>query len=148
MTIQTELVMPMHVGANDRLFGGQLMSWIDIIAGIEARRYCRTRVVTACVDSLVFMGPAMLGEIIRLEAKVTWTGRTSLEVRVETFVENVGAADKLINRAYLVFVALDEDDGRLAVPPFKPESADEEAEWQAAGERRVFRLKQRKMTIF
>ncbi|MBQ9301074.1 MAG: acyl-CoA thioesterase, partial [Clostridia bacterium] len=122
------------------LFGGQLMAWIDIVGAVAARRYAHSPVTTVCVDNLNFIAPAYLNDILVQEAAVTWTGRTSLEVRVESFVEQSDGMRRLINRAYAVFVALDENDQPIAVPPFTPETETEKAEYAAAQERRRIRL--------
>jgi acyl-CoA hydrolase len=141
VTSQIQIIMPSHVNGVNRLFGGQLMAWIDVTAAVEARRHTRRQVITAAVDNLRFLGPAFLDETVRLDARVTWTGRTSLEVRVDSFVESLSGTERLINRAYLVFVALD-DEGRPApVPAFSPASDEEKQEWAQAEKRREQRLR-------
>jgi acyl-CoA hydrolase len=123
-----------------RLFGGQLMAWIDITAAVEARRHTGRQVITAMVDNLTFVGPALLDETVRLDAAVTWTGKTSLEVRVDSFAESLSGSARMINRAYLVFVALDSEGKPAPVPPFVPLTPAEKGEWQCALERRERRL--------
>jgi acyl-CoA hydrolase len=132
--------MPSHVNGVNRLFGGQLMAWIDITAAVEARRHTRRQVITAAVDNLRFLAPAFLDETVRLDARVTWTGRTSLEVRVDSFVESLEGTERLINRAYLVFVALDDAGKPAAFPAFEPSSEEEKLEWAEAEKRRRARL--------
>jgi acyl-CoA hydrolase len=139
-TSQVQIIMPPHVNGVNRLFGGQLMAWIDITAAVEARRHTRRQVITAAVDNLRFLGPAFLDETVRLDAQVTWTGRTSLEVRVDSFVESLDGTGRLINRAYLVFVALDGEGKPAPFPAFKPSSEEEKLEWARAEERRKSRL--------
>jgi acyl-CoA hydrolase len=78
------------------------MEWIDVTAAVEARRHAGSDVVTAAVDALEFIAPVALNDTLVLEAEVTWTGRTSLEVRVETFREHLDGERVLVNRAYLV----------------------------------------------
>jgi acyl-CoA hydrolase len=140
-TTQVEIVRPSHVNGTGRLFGGQLMAWIDVAAAVEARRHARAQVTTAAVDNLRFLGPAFLDETIRLEARVTWTGKTSLEVRVDSFAESLDGKDRLINQAYLVFVALDGTGRPSPVPPFIPGTEGEQAERARAEERRAARLR-------
>ena len=140
ITSQVQIVMPSHVNGTQRLFGGQLMAWIDVTAAVEARRHTRRQVITAAVDNLRFLGPAFLDETVRLDARVTWTGRTSLEVRVDSFVESIAGKERLINRAYLVFVALDENGNPSPFPSFEPSTDDEKAEWDQAEKRRAARL--------
>jgi acyl-CoA hydrolase len=139
-TSQVQIIMPPHVNGVNRLFGGQLMAWIDIAAAVEARRHTRRQVITVVVDNLRFLGPAFLDETVRLDAGVTWTGRTSLEVRVDSFAESLGGAERLINRAYLVFVALDRNGTPASFPAFEPSSEEERLEWARAEKRRESRL--------
>jgi acyl-CoA hydrolase len=140
VTSQVQIIMPSHVNGVNRLFGGQLMAWIDITAAVEARRHSRRQVITATVDNLCFLGPAFLDETVRLDARVTWTGRTSLEVRVDSFVESLAGTERLINRAYLVFVALDAAGKPATFPAFEPSSQQEKLEWAQAEGRRKQRL--------
>ena len=137
---QIQIVMPSHVNGSGRLFGGQLMAWIDVTAAVEARRHTHRQVTTVAVDKLRFLGPAFLDETVRLDARVTWTGRTSLEVKVDSFVESLVGAEKLVNRAYLVFVALDDEGKPASIPPFVPVTEEEKLEWAEAEKRRAERL--------
>jgi len=140
LTSQVQIVMPSHVNGTGRLFGGQLMAWIDVTAAVEARRHSCCQVITVAVDKLRFLGPAFLDETIRLDARVTWTGRTSLEVRVDSYVEALSGTERTINHAYLVFVALDERGKPAPIPPFVPSTEEEKTEWAEAEKRRANRL--------
>ena len=137
-TTSVQIVLPQHCNgyAVPRLFGGQLMAWIDVIGAVAARRYAGASVTTVCVDHLTFLKPAYLNDTIVQEAVVTWTGRTSLEVRVESLVERLDGSRELINRAYLVFVALDAQEHPTPVPPFHPETEEEQKEYEMAVERK------------
>lgn len=137
-TTSVQIVMPQHCNgyARPRLFGGQIMAWIDVIGAVAARRYTQKAVTTVCIDHLTFLKPAYLNDTVVQEAKVTWTGRTSLEVRVDSLVEHLDGNRELINVAYAVFVALDDDDRPSSVPPFIPETEEEKKEYQAAELRR------------
>ena len=141
-TTSVQIVLPQHCNgyARPRLFGGQIMAWIDIVGAVAARRYTQRAVTTVCVDNLTFLKPAYLNDTVVQEAVVTWTGNTSLEVRVDSFVERLDGSREQVNRAYAVFVALDESDGPAHVPPFTPETDEEKAEYAAAQERRRIRL--------
>jgi len=136
-TTAVQIVMPQHCNgyAKPRLFGGQIMAWIDVTGAVAARRYTHKAVTTVCIDNLTFLKPAYLNDTVVLEAVVTWTGRTSLEVRVDSLVETLDGSRELINRAYAVFVALDERDQPTSVPPFTPETEEEINEYKAAEER-------------
>ena len=141
-TTSVQIVLPQHCNgyAKPRLFGGQIMAWIDIVGAVAARRYTQRAVTTVCVDNLTFLKPAYLNDTVVQEAVVTWTGNTSLEVRVDSFVERLDGSREQVNRAYAVFVALDESDVPAHVPPFTPETDEEKAEYAAAQERRRIRL--------
>jgi len=141
---QIQIVMPPHINGNGRLFGGQLLAWIDVTAAVEARRHTHSQVTTVAVDNLIFLGPAFLDETIHLDAVVTWTGRTSLEVKVDSYVESLSGTERLINRAYLVFVALDKEANPVSVLPFEPKTEEEKLEWAEAEKRREKRLAARK----
>ncbi len=141
-TTSVQIVLPQHCNGykKSRLFGGQIMAWIDVVGAVAARRYTQKAVTTVCVDNLNFLNPAYLNDTVVQEAVVTWTGRTSLEVRVDSYVEQLDGTRKPVNRAYLVFVALDEHDNPAEVPPFTPETDAEMREYAAALERRKIRL--------
>lgn len=142
ITSSVHLVLSQHCNGtkNGRLFGGQLLAWIDIIGGVAARRYAHAEITTACIDDLDFIGPAYLNDMIVQEARVTWTGRTSMEVRVDSYVEHLDGTRTLVNRAFAVYVALDEQDRPTPVPPFIPETEEEQAGWVDAVKRREIRL--------
>lgn len=142
ITSSVQIVLAQHCNGSQRprLFGGQLMAWIDVIGAVAARRYTHSAVTTACVDNLNFIAPAYLNDTLVQEARVTWTGRTSLEVRIDSYVEQLDGARQRVNRAYAVFVALDENDRPTAVAPFAPETEEERQEYAAALERRRIRL--------
>jgi acyl-CoA hydrolase len=142
MTEHVQIILPMHVNAVNRLFGGQLMAWIDVVAAVEARRHCKCEATTVSVDNLTFIRPAFVNDTLRLEAKLTWTGRTSLEVRVDTYVETLEeSASMLVNRAYLAFVAIEADGAPRPICAFVPQTDEEKREWKMAEERREYRLK-------
>ena len=142
ITTSVQIVLPQHCNGykKPRLFGGQIMAWIDIVGAVAARRYTQRAVTTVCVDNLNFLNPAYLNDTVVQEAIVTWTGRTSLEVRVDSYVEQLDGQRKPVNRAYVVFVALDDQDNPAEVPPFTPETDAERREYAAALERRKIRL--------
>lgn len=145
VTTTVHLVMPENCNGYEkpRLFGGQIMEWIDIIGAVAARRYAKSNVTTVCVDNLTFVKPAFLNDTIVQKAYVTWTGKTSMEVRVDSYVETYDEEQQLINTAYLVFVALDENGTPTPVPKYEPETYEEREEWYEADARHELR-KQRK----
>ena len=141
-TTTVQIVMPQHCNgyAKPRLFGGQIMAWIDVVGAVAARRYTQKAVTTVCIDNLTFLKPAYLNDTVVQEAAVTWTGRTSLEVRVDSMVERLDGSRELINRAYAVFVALDDEDQPTEVPTFVPETEEEKQEYVNAERRRQNRI--------
>lgn len=143
-TENTFLVMNKHINCYGRLFGGVLMQWIDEMAGIVARRHAGTIVTTACVDNLNFKAGAYLGDIVVLIGKLTYVGRTSMEVRIDTYVEELDGTRRMINRAYEVMVALDENDNKVEVPGLIVETASEKAESEGGEKRYVLRKERRR----
>lgn len=138
-TEQIQILMPSHINGYKRLFGGKLMEWIDVVAAVAARRHSNRNVTTVAVDHLEFKAPAYVNSTIVLVGQLTSVGRTSMEVRVDTFVEELNGERSLINRAYLVMVALDEEDRPTPVPPLVCETMEEKIERAAAKERAAYR---------
>ena len=101
------MVRPQHLNASDRLFGGALMQWIDEVAGMVAKRHTRRNVITASVDSLSFLRGAYVKDTVVIIGKVTYVGNTSMEVKVDTYVEALSGERTPINHAYFTMVALD-----------------------------------------
>ena len=144
MTEQTYLVMHKHINGYGRLFGGQLLSWIDELAGIVAKRHAEAEVTTACIDQLHFKHPVELNETLVMIGRITYVGKTSMEVRIDSYVEAVDGMRRLINRAYLVMVAIDSDSRKAKeVPGLILETEVQKAEWEC-GLRRTELRKQRK----
>lgn len=141
---QIQIVLSSHINGAGRLFGGQLMEWIDIVAGVVARRHSNHNTTTASIDNLQFKEPVYLNNTLVLFGKVTYVGKTSMEIRVDTYVEHLDGDRKLVNTAYFVMVALNESDHPTPVPPLILESDEEEAEWKA-GERRNELRRQRRV---
>ena len=137
------MVRPNHLNAAGRLFGGILMQWLDEVAGLVAKRHTRSNVITASVDNLRFIKGAYQKDVIVIIGKVTYVGNTSMEVRVDTDVENVDGMRRPINRAYFTMVALDENDKPRKAPRLILETEEERAEWQAAEKRREMRIKRK-----
>lgn len=133
------IVRPNHLNGANRLFGGILMQWIDEVAGIVAKRHAMTNVITASVDNLTFVRGAYQNEMVVIVGKLTWVGNSSMEVMVETYVENMKRERKLINKAYFVMVSLDENDKPVKVPRLSIETEEEKLEWENAEIRRIIR---------
>lgn len=146
-TEQTYLMRPCYLNGYGNLFGGQLMSWIDEIASIVAMRHSESDITTAAIDNLNFKQGATIDDVIVLRGKITYVGRTSMEVRVDTYVESRHGIRKVINRAYVVMVAVDEKHHPVEVPGLLVETESEKAEWEG-GEKRYKLRKQRRVEGF
>ncbi len=122
-----------NVNGAGRLFGGHLMGWMDEVAAVSARRYAKGPVTTACVDELRFLRPAYSNETMVVHGQVVRTGRTSMEVLVNAYVERLDGARELIADAHFVLVALDESEkGKREIPPVIAENERERALLDAA----------------
>ncbi|WP_085833754.1 acyl-CoA thioesterase [Clostridium merdae] len=141
---QIQIVLSSHINGAGRLFGGQLMEWIDIVAGVVARRHSNHNTTTASIDNLQFKEPVYLNNTLVLYGRVTYVGKTSMEIRVDTYVEHLDGNRKLVNSAYFVMVALNENDHPTQVPPLLLESEEEQVDWKA-GERRNELRRQRRV---
>ncbi len=144
LTEQQYLVRPTYINHYGRLFGGELMKWIDEMAGIVARRHSNATITTAAVDNLQFKGPVYVGEMAVLVGRVTWVGTSSMEVRVDTYSEDLDGMRRPINRAYIVMVALDENDNPIEVPELILETEAQKAEYEAAILRKKYRNQRRR----
>lgn len=142
-TEHAAIVLTEHLNGFGRIFGGKLVEWIDVVAAVVARRHSNKNVTTASIDNLQFKGPAHMNDTVILQGRVTYVGTTSMEVRVDTFVEKLSGEKQLINRAYLVLVALDENEKPSEVPGLILESDEEREEWQAGLRRHELRRQRR-----
>ena len=141
----TQIVMPAHTnGAAGVLFGGVVMQWIDVCAGVAAMRHAGGLVATASVDRLDFLSPIHLGDVVILRAQVNYAHRTSMEVgcRVETEDPRTRAR-RYTTKAYLTFVALDDQGRPRAAPPLVLETDEDRRRHAAAAGRRGERLRMR-----
>ena len=118
MIEQVYQVRPEHLNGSGRLFGGRLMEWIDEVAGLVAMRHAQSNVITASVDNLKFIRGVYQGDLLVLIGKMTYVGHTSMEVRVDTYVETLDGMRRPVNRAYLVQVAVDQKDKPVRVSGF------------------------------
>lgn len=143
-TEQTYLIMHRHINGYGRLFGGQLMQWIDEIAGIVSKRHAGTEVITAAIDNLNFKAGAYLNDTVVLIGRLTYVGSSSMEVRVDTYVEALDGTRRMINRAYVVMVSIDTQGNPQRVPGLIVETEAQKAEWDS-GEKRYNLRKQRRI---
>lgn len=120
----------------DRLFGGHLMTWMDEVAAVSARRYAEGPVTTACIENMRFLHPAHLNETIVVTGRVIYTGRTSMEVLVTAETEAYDGQRTLIADAHFILVALDEKEHPRAVAPLISTTQEEKALYEEAKKRR------------
>ncbi len=142
--VMTQLVLPSHTNSLDTVFGGTVMSWIDICAAIAAQRHSNRDVVTASIDQLNFIAPIKRGWVVNLKASVNFTSRTSMEVGVRVDAENPKTSEIFHTAsAYLTFVALGSDGKPTAIPALELTSDIEKRRFSAAEKRRQERLASR-----
>lgn len=142
--VMTELVLPTHTNSLGSIFGGVVMSWIDICAAIAAQRHSNCEVVTASVDHLNFIAPVYKGWVVNLKSSVNFVSKTSMEVGVRVDAENPRTGEVFHTAsAYLTFVALGSDGKPRAIPTLELESEEDNRRNQAAELRRKHRLAQR-----
>ena len=141
MVVMTELVLPNDTNTFGNLMGGRLMYWMDIAAALSAMKHCSTPVVTASVDNISFENPIRLGNVVHVEAKVSRTFNTSMEVHIRVWGENpVQQVRYKSNEAFFTFVALDASGKPTSVPPVQAETREEKELFQGALRRRQLRL--------
>ncbi|ULQ53089.1 acyl-CoA thioesterase [Flavihumibacter fluvii] len=139
--IMTELVLPNDTNLYGNLMGGRLMYWMDIAAALAAAKHCNAPVVTASVDNISFEAPIKLGNVVHIEAKVTRSFNTSMEVHLKVWGEDFTHQYKYkSNEAYYTFVALDPNSKPRPVPRLIVESEEEQKLYEGALRRRQLRL--------
>lgn len=139
-----QLMQPEHANLLGNVHGGYIMKLVDEAGALTCMRHSQCRVVTVAIDSMVFRNPIRIGDLVILNAEVTYTGRTSMEAEVQVLAENPITGERThTNTAYLVYVALDDAGHPVPVPPLKAETEDEKRRMEQAKERQKRRLAQR-----
>ena len=140
-----EFAMPNDANSLGNLLGGKIMHLVDLAGAAAAMKHSRAPVVTASMDHMDFIQPVHLGQLVRLRASVNRVFRTSMEVGVKVWVEDlVRGEEKHVSSAYLTFVALGPDKRPAPAPPVIPETDAEKRRFDQAGERRAYRLANRR----
>jgi acyl-CoA hydrolase len=144
-----EFALPIYANPLGYLLGGRIMHLVDLAAATAAMRHARRSVVTASVDSMTFLHPVRIGQLVTLKSSVNRVFRSSMEVGVKVTVEDLKTGEiQHTNSCYLTFVALDDETGRpVEAPPVIPESDDEKRRYAEAGVRRVARLEQKRQAL-
>jgi acyl-CoA hydrolase len=141
----SELALPNDANGLGNLLGGKIMHLVDLAGAIAAIKHSRSPVVTASVDHMDFIQPVHIGQLVRLRASVNRAFRTSMEVGVKVWVEDLIRGEELhVSSAFLTFVAVTKEGERVLVPPLIPETDDEKRRYERAGVRRELRLAQRR----
>jgi len=141
----SEFALPNDANGWGHVLGGKVMHLVDLAAAMSAMRHARHGVVTAAVDSLHFLHPIRLGELIILRSAVNRVFRSSMEVGVRVVAENLmTGSQRHTCSAYLTFVALDQHGTPIEIPPVIPETEVEQRRFREAAERREYRLAMRK----
>lgn len=136
-----QLMQPEHANSQGNVHGGWIMKLVDEAGALACMRHAQRRVVTVNVDSMSFRQPIKIGDLVTLTAQVTYTGRTSMEAEVRVEAENPVSGEKThTNNAYLVYVALDENDSPVSVPPLLLETEEDNLRAEKARQRQAARL--------
>ena len=137
----TELVLPNDTNTFGNLMGGRLMYWMDIAAALAGTKHCNAPVVTASVDNISFTNPIKLGNVVHIEAKMTRSFNSSMEVHLNVWGEDIISQYRYkSNEAYYTFVALDSNSKPRPVPKLEPETEEENILFESALRRRQLRL--------
>jgi acyl-CoA hydrolase len=140
-TIMNEIVLPNDTNTLNNLMGGRLLHWMDIAAAIAAQKHSNSIVVTASVDGVSFKEPIRLGDVVTLEAYVTRSFNSSMEVFIEVYAQNIPRGEKYkCNDAYYTFVALDSRNKPIVVPSLEPQTEAQKIKFEGALRRRQVRL--------
>lgn len=137
----SELCLPNDSNLLGNMLGGHVMHLVDLCGAIAGIRHARSTVVTASVDQMTFLHPIRIGELVQLKSQVNRVFRTSMEVGVKVWMENLQTGEiRHTSSAYLTFVALDASGNRVVLPPVVPETDEEKRRFEEAAERRTYRL--------
>ena len=138
----SQLMHPEHANLLGNVHGGWIMKLVDEAGALACMRHAQCKVVTVAIDSMVFRQPIRIGDLIILNAEVSYAGRTSMEAEVQVQAENPLTGERThTNTAYLVYVALNDEGKPTSVPPLQAENDDEKRRMEKAKERQEHRLK-------
>jgi len=144
----TELILPNDANVLGNVLGGRVMHWIDLAAAVAAHRHCKAVCVTAAIEGLSFLNPIKVGQLAHLEAKVVYTGKTSLVTKVIVRAEDMDTGEwKKTSEAYLTFVNLGTNGKPAPVPPLLLQTELEKAEFNKAKRIKEHRLALEKLEL-
>jgi acyl-CoA hydrolase len=137
----SELALPNDANVLGHVLGGRVMHLVDLAGALAALRHARCPVVTASVDHMSFLHPVHIGELIILRSSVNRVFRSSMEVGVKVWVEDLRTGNRRhTSSAYLTFVAVDADGACVTIAPVIPETSEEKRRFEEALQRREYRL--------
>lgn len=140
--VMTEIILPSDANALGTVFGGKIMSLIDIAGAIAAGKHARKAVVTASIDALHFLAPIKVGNVVHIRAQVNFASRTSMEVGVRVESENLITGEHIhTSTAYATFVAVNDHGKPTPVPAISPKTAEEKRRYKEAIQRRKARMR-------
>ncbi len=141
----SQLMHPEHANLRGDVHGGWIMKLVDEAGALAAMRHAQCRVVTVAIDQMTFHEPIRIGDLVILNAELTYVGRTSMEARVEVIAEDpVSGTQARTNTAYAVYVALDDERKPRPVPPLLAETKTEIHRMEAGKKRQAYRLANRR----
>ncbi|MCL9804057.1 acyl-CoA thioesterase [Flavobacterium amniphilum] len=141
LTVLTDLVLPSETNPLNNLFGGELLARMDRAASIAARRHSRRITVTASVNHVAFNRAIPLGSVVTVEAKVSRSFKSSMEIYIDVWIEDRESGSKTkANEAIYTFVAVDETGRPVEVPQIVPQTDEEKARFDAALRRKQLSL--------
>jgi len=139
-----QLMMPEHANPLGNIHGGVIMKLADEAGGLCATRHAQHPAVTVAIDSMTFLSPVQIGNLLTLHASVNWTGRTSIEVGIRVLAENPLTGETThTNSAFIVYVALGNNGQPVEVPQLILETDEERRRWAEAEARQKRRLERR-----
>ena len=140
----SQLMHPEHANLLGNVHGGWIMKLVDEAGALACMRHAQKKVVTVAIDSMTFRQPIRIGDLIILNAEVTYTGKTSMEAEVQVVAENPVTGERThTNTAYLVYVALDDEGHPTNVPALVTETDEEKARMAQAKKRQAHRIAQK-----
>ncbi len=140
----SQLMHPEHANLLGNVHGGWIMKLVDEAGALACMRHAQKKVVTVAIDSMTFRQPIRIGDLIVLNAEVTYTGRTSMEAEVQVLAENPVTGEQFhTNNAYLVYVALDDEGRPTDVPGLITETEEEKERMAQAKKRQAYRISQK-----
>ncbi len=140
-TEMERLVLPADTNVFSSLYGGRLMEWVDNVGSIVAFKHCRTKTVTGSIDSLFFLAPIHLGYIVKMQGRLNYTTDRSMEIEVDVSAQDAFTGrERFTTKAYLTYVAIDDDGKSISVPQLLMEDDDAKARFKAGQERSIRRM--------